>query len=96
MVFNFRADVNWILDKEKEVHKETERIRRQINAEKKIQVDLRNEIVSLKAQLEERKQGLLAAARLSDQLENSKTNLASLKEEGNFSFYFRFFFHLIE
>lgn len=71
-----------IVDKEKEVHKETERLRRQISTEKKIQDDLKNEILTLKSQLEERKQGLLAAARLSDQLENSKNNIAALKEEG--------------
>lgn len=50
--------------------------------EKKNQDVLKNEILSLKSQLEESKQGLLAAARLSNQLENSKHNIASLKEEG--------------
>lgn len=73
------------VDKEKEVHNETERLRRQINSEKKVQDDLKNEILTLKSQLEESKQGLLAAARLSDQLANSKNNIAALKEEGMFT-----------
>ncbi|KAJ8926555.1 hypothetical protein NQ314_021072 [Rhamnusium bicolor] len=59
-------------NKEKDVFKETERIRRQINTEKQVQEELKVEISSLKSQLEESKQGLQAAARLSDQLEHSK------------------------
>lgn len=76
------------VDKEKEVHNETERLRRQINSERKVQDDLKNEILILKSQLDESKQGLLAAARLSDQLENSKNNIAALKEEGMFALFF--------
>lgn len=63
-------------------------MRRQINSERKVQDDLRNEILTLKSQFEESKQGLLAAARLSDQLENSKNNIAALKEEGMFAHIF--------
>ncbi|XP_018566927.1 thyroid receptor-interacting protein 11 isoform X2 [Anoplophora glabripennis] len=70
-------------DKEKDVMKETERIRRQINAEKKVQDDLKREIASLKSQLEESKQGLQAASRLSDQLDNSKKLVSALKEEAS-------------
>ncbi|XP_060519229.1 thyroid receptor-interacting protein 11-like [Cylas formicarius] len=68
-------------DKEKDVMKETDRIRRQITTEKRVQEDLRNEIVSLKSQLDESKQGLQAASRLSDQLELSKKQNLALKEE---------------
>lgn len=68
-------------DKEKDVMKETERIRRHINTEKQIQEELRAEMSNLKSQLEERNQGLLAAARLSDQLESSKKIVSGLKEE---------------
>lgn len=64
--------------------KETERIRRHINTEKQIQEELRAEMSNLKSQLEERNQGLLAAARLSDQLESSKKIVSGLKEEGTY------------
>lgn len=74
--------VLYVLDKENEIHKETARLRRQIDAERKTQEDLKNEISTLKLQLEESKQGLLAAARLSDQLENSKNIISALKTEG--------------
>lgn len=62
---------------------ETERIRRQVNSEKQVQVELQKEISNLKAQLEESRQGLQAAARLSDQLEISKQLVSNLKDEGN-------------
>ncbi|XP_056632154.1 thyroid receptor-interacting protein 11 [Diorhabda sublineata] len=68
-------------DKEKDVMQETERIRRHINTEKQIQEELRKEIANLKSQLEERTQGLLAASRISDQLEVSKKTINGLKDE---------------
>ncbi|XP_074028061.1 LOW QUALITY PROTEIN: Golgi microtubule-associated protein [Leptinotarsa decemlineata] len=68
-------------DKEKDVFKETERIRRHIVAEKQVQEELKKEISNLKSQLEESNQGLLAASRLSDQLELSQKTISTLKEE---------------
>ncbi|XP_044253304.1 thyroid receptor-interacting protein 11 isoform X2 [Tribolium madens] len=68
-------------EKENDIGKETERIRRQIMSEKRVQDELRSEIVSLQAQLEESKQGLLAASRISDQLEQSKHLIANLKSQ---------------
>ncbi|GJQ77799.1 Gmap [Trypoxylus dichotomus] len=68
-------------DKEKDIYHETERIRRQINTEKQKQEDLQKEIVNLKNQLDESKQGLLAASRLNNQVETSKQQVASMKEE---------------
>ncbi|KAJ8920016.1 hypothetical protein NQ315_006547 [Exocentrus adspersus] len=68
-------------DKERDVAKETERIKRQIKVEKQVQEDLKREIAGLKSQLEESKQGLQAASRLSDQLEHSKKAVGALKEE---------------
>ncbi|CAH0546155.1 unnamed protein product [Brassicogethes aeneus] len=68
-------------DKEKDVHQETERIRRQIAVEKSVQEELKREIHNIKQQLEESKQGLQAAARLSEQLELSKRLTVTLKEE---------------
>lgn len=73
----------YFADKEKDVMKETERIRRQINTEKQVQEELKREITNLKSQLEESKQGLQAASRLSDQLDFSKKLVSTLKEEGN-------------
>lgn len=72
----------FLLDKEKDVEKETERIRRQITAEKRIQDDLRVEISNLQSQLVDSKNGLQAASRLSDQLEHSKQLTTLLKAEG--------------
>lgn len=70
------------IDKDKDVQKETERIRRHISAEKQVQEELKKEIAQLKSQLEESNQGLLAAARLSDQLETSKKTISMLNKEG--------------
>ncbi|ENN80832.1 hypothetical protein YQE_02739, partial [Dendroctonus ponderosae] len=74
-------NINLIIDKEKDVLKETERIRRQISTEKQVQNELRAEINSLKGQLEESKIGLQAASRLSDQLELLKKQNSGLKDE---------------
>lgn len=68
------------------MRQETERIRRQIRAEKQIQQELQQEIASLKAQLEDSRQGLQAATRLGDQLEFTKKQNVALKEEGNLTF----------
>lgn len=76
-----------ISDKENDVRQETERIRRQIKAEKQVQQELEQEIASLKSQLEESRQGLRAATRLGDQLEFTKKQNAALKEEGNLIFF---------
>lgn len=50
-------------------------------AEKNIQEDLRKEIAYLKSQLDESKQGLQAAYRLTNQLENAQQQNNSLKDE---------------
>uniref|UniRef100_A0A1Y1MJS9 GRIP domain-containing protein n=2 Tax=Photinus pyralis TaxID=7054 RepID=A0A1Y1MJS9_PHOPY len=68
-------------EKEKDVFNETERIRRQIVLEQRVQDALREENGNLRAQLDESKQGLQAAARLTDQLEKSKKHINALKEE---------------
>lgn len=59
----------------------THRIRGELNDEIENGKQLRAEINSLKTQLEESKAGLLAAARISDQLEISQVTNAALKEE---------------
>ncbi|XP_044764161.1 thyroid receptor-interacting protein 11-like isoform X2 [Coccinella septempunctata] len=68
-------------DKEADVVRETERIRRQVKHEQQIQEDLRKEITTLENQIKESKQGLQAALRLTDQLEMSKNQVSTLKEE---------------
>lgn len=67
----------------------THRIRGELNSEFENGKLLRAEINSLKIQLEESKAGLLAAARISDQLEISQVTNAALKEERK-----PFFLHL--
>lgn len=69
------------LDKERDVESMTNRIRNELNDEIAKRQLLLNEIESLKLQLEESKAGLLAAARISDQLEIAQVTNATIKEE---------------
>lgn len=59
----------------------TNRIRNELNEEISKRQSLINEIQSLKSQLDESKAGLLAAARISDQLEIAQVTNATIKEE---------------
>lgn len=59
----------------------TNRIRNELNEEISKRQSLINEIQSLKLQLDESKAGLLAAARISDQLEIAQVTNATIKEE---------------
>lgn len=59
----------------------TNRIRNELNDEIAKRQALINEIQSLKLQLEESKAGLLAAARISDQLEIAQVTNSTIKEE---------------
>ncbi|XP_045463919.1 thyroid receptor-interacting protein 11-like [Harmonia axyridis] len=68
-------------DKDADVMRETDRIRRQVKHEQTIQEDLRKEIANLENQMKESKQGLQAALRLTDQLEMSKVQITTLREE---------------
>ncbi|XP_055297343.1 uncharacterized protein LOC129565953 isoform X2 [Sitodiplosis mosellana] len=68
-------------DKERDVEAMTNRIRNELNEEVAKRQTLLNEIQSLKVQLEESKAGLLAAARISDQLEIAQVTNATIKEE---------------
>lgn len=69
------------LDKERDVESMTSRIRHELNDEMAKRQLLLNEIEALKFQLEESKAGLLAAARISDQLEIAQVTNATIKEE---------------
>lgn len=74
----------FVVEKRTDVYNETERIRRQIAAERQIQEELRKEISSLNAQLNDSKEGLQAASRLADQLGKTKDQNTRLKDEGMF------------
>lgn len=63
----------------------TNRIRNELNEEMAKQQSLINEIQALKSQLEESKAGLLAAARISDQLEIAQVTNATIKEERKYT-----------
>lgn len=71
-----------ISDREKDIVQETERIRRQISVECQKQTELQDEINLLKSQLDESKQGLKAAARLTEQMEKSNSQVIEMKEDG--------------
>lgn len=63
----------------------TNRIRNELNEEMAKRQSLINEIQALKSQLEESKAGLLAAARISDQLEIAQVTNATIKEERKYT-----------
>lgn len=77
------------LDKERDVESMTNRIRHELHDEIAKRQLLLNEIESLKSQLEESKAGLLAAARISDQLEIAQVTNATIKEECKYRFVIR-------
>uniref|UniRef100_A0A1B0DB29 Uncharacterized protein n=1 Tax=Phlebotomus papatasi TaxID=29031 RepID=A0A1B0DB29_PHLPP len=68
-------------DKDRDVEATTFRVRKQLEDERKAHEDALNEVRSLQNQLSEAKTGLLAASRISDQLEMSQTNLSAQREE---------------
>lgn len=68
-------------DKEKDIETANHIIRKELDSEKMKQNNLMKEMQLLQQQLTEAKNGLLAAARISDQLEISQVTIAQLKEE---------------
>lgn len=68
-------------DKERDIAQHTQQLRRQLEAEATAQRNLRDEIDALRQQLAEAKNGLLAATRITDQLENYQMANANLKDE---------------
>lgn len=68
-------------DKDRDIELATQRLRRDLGVEAEKQAELASEIKSLKLQLQESKNGLLAAARISDQLENVQSTNVNLKDE---------------
>lgn len=73
--------ISFSKEKDKDVEAETHRIKKQLDDEIDNRSTFIKEIESLKCQLAESEDGLLAAARISDQLEIAQVNNAALKEE---------------
>ncbi|XP_072933789.1 uncharacterized protein [Epargyreus clarus] len=69
------------LDKERDIHNATEKIRNQMQSIKQDNDNLRLEIGKLNAKLEESKAGLQAATRLGDQVETKTAQINDLKEQ---------------
>ncbi|XP_041985992.1 thyroid receptor-interacting protein 11-like [Aricia agestis] len=69
------------LDKERDIHAATEKIRRQLEEEKQHSLDLQQEIARLHIKLEESIAGLQAATRLGDQVETKTAQINDLKEQ---------------
>lgn len=72
-------------DKQNDIKAATHSIRKELQQEQQKQAQLQAEIGALQQQLSEAKQGLCAAARLSDQLEACQRTIAVLREEGEYS-----------
>lgn len=70
-------------------------IRREVDKEKEKQKELCDEIASLNQQLVDANQGLLAASRISDQLETLQISNSTLKEECKYTFLFGVFYYLL-
>uniref|UniRef100_A0A1L8DWB1 Putative golgi microtubule-associated protein n=1 Tax=Nyssomyia neivai TaxID=330878 RepID=A0A1L8DWB1_9DIPT len=68
-------------DKDRDVEATTLRIRKHLEDERRAHGDVVTEVRNLQGQLLEAKTGLLAASRISDQLEQSQANLSAQKEE---------------
>nr|XP_014102427.1 thyroid receptor-interacting protein 11 isoform X2 [Bactrocera oleae] len=68
-------------DKQNDIKAATHSIRKELQQEQQKQAQLQAEIGALQQQLSEAKQGLCAAARLSDQLEACQRTIAVLREE---------------
>ncbi|XP_059618934.1 thyroid receptor-interacting protein 11 [Phlebotomus argentipes] len=68
-------------DKDRDVEATTYRIRKQLEEERKANESILNEVKCLQSQLTDAKTGLLAASRISDQLEMSQASLSAQREE---------------
>lgn len=70
-----------VVDKDRDVKEANYRLRKDIEKGKDREEQLHCEILALQQQLADAKQGLLAASRLSDQLEISNQTISRLKQE---------------
>lgn len=72
-------------DKDRDIEVKTSSIRTQLDGERKQQSRLAQEIQQLQQQLAEAKNGLMAAARLGDQLELNQLTIERLNNESKFN-----------
>lgn len=79
------------VDKDRDVEATTLRIRKHLEDERRAHGDVVTEVRNLQGQLLEAKTGLLAASRISDQLEQSQANLSAQKEECKCNIFCAFF-----
>lgn len=76
-------------DKENDIELKTAALQKELDDEKVKQVKLGKEIAQLQLQLHEAKNGLMAASRLSDQLELNQLTIDKLNNDSKF-FYLLF------
>lgn len=74
----------FLIDKENDIELKTAALQKQLENEKTKQVKLCSEMNQLQTQLQEAKNGLMAAARLSDQLELNQLTIDKLNNESKF------------
>lgn len=72
------------IDKENDIEFKTAALHKELDGERAHQARLRNDISQLQSQLQEAKNGLMAAARLSDQLELNQLTIDKLNNESKF------------
>lgn len=80
-LFHLHAQLKQHIDKDRDIQAITQRIRNELTDELSKRQHLHTEVDTLKSQLDESKAGLLAAARISDQLEISQVTASTIKEE---------------
>ncbi|XP_033323487.2 uncharacterized protein LOC117218876 isoform X1 [Megalopta genalis] len=68
-------------DKEKDIRAATERLRAKLNESHRRQEELANDIINIREQLTEAKEGVQAASRLSEQLDKKTERIQQLSEE---------------
>lgn len=68
-------------DRDRDIELATAAIRKELEQSQSREAQLKGDIRQLQQQLADAKNGLLAAARISDQLEIAQVTVASLKEE---------------
>jgi thyroid receptor-interacting protein 11 len=73
-----------LTEKERDIELRTQTIQKELNDEKAKQSKFNTEIQQLQQQLQEAKNGLMAAARLSDQLELNQHTIERLNNESKF------------
>lgn len=74
------------VDKERDIDLRTTSLQRELHADHEQQMKLKNEIQQLNLQLQEAKNGLMAASRLSDQLELNQLTIDRLNSDSKWQF----------